>query len=270
MDPEPVPEHRVLRDQRRPHRGRRQGGGRGLLQQGRLRPRPEGIGAARRAPAGAVRVQPVPEPPSGEAAAQRGARPDGGPGLRRPGQGSARRGGRARSRRRQQVRDDPPAVFLRLRRPGADRSLRGSAGTRGRAEGLHDDQPAAPGLRRAGGRRLRGVRIRALDGAGLHRRDQRAHPRDGVVGQLRAVAEQPRGERPPATRLVVQAVRAHHGAQAGDRPEHHLLQRDQRRDPLSRWPVRHAVDGEQRGAGGRSHEPGHRDDRVGQRRLRTA
>ena len=67
----------------------------------------------------------------------------------------------------------------------------------------------------------------ALDGARLHRRDQRAHPRDGVVGQLRAVAEQPRGERPPATRLVVQAVRAHHGAQAGDRPEHHLLQRDQ-------------------------------------------
>ena len=62
LDPQPVPQHRVLRHQRRPHRGRRQGRGRGLLQQGRLRPRPEGVGAARRAAAGAVRVQPVPQP----------------------------------------------------------------------------------------------------------------------------------------------------------------------------------------------------------------
>ena len=92
-DPRAVPEHRLLRHQRRPHRGRRRGRLAGLLQQARLGPQPRRGGAARRAAAGALRVQPVPQPGGREAAPQPGARRDGRAGLH---QRRRRRGGEGR------------------------------------------------------------------------------------------------------------------------------------------------------------------------------
>ena len=87
VDPRAVPEHRLLRHQRRPHRGRRRGRRRRLLQQARLRPQPVGGGAARRAAAGALRVQPVPQPDAAPRAPQRRARGDGRAGLHHPARG---------------------------------------------------------------------------------------------------------------------------------------------------------------------------------------
>ncbi len=77
LDPHQLPQQRPLRHRRRPDGGRRAGGRADLLRQARLAAQPPAVGAARRAAAGAVAVQPVPRPRRGEGAAQRGAREDG-------------------------------------------------------------------------------------------------------------------------------------------------------------------------------------------------
>ena len=59
-----------------PHRDRRRGGRGHLLRQARQGPRPGRVGAAGRAHPGALAVQPVPQPPGGDRAAQRGAQED--------------------------------------------------------------------------------------------------------------------------------------------------------------------------------------------------
>ena len=162
-------------------------------------------------------------------------------------------------------------LLLRLRRAGADRALRRPAGARGRPQGLHDDQPAAAELRRAGGRRLCGLRRRSLDRAGVDRLGHRPHPRDGLLEHLRRVAEQPRRQRAPPAGLLVQAVRADDGAQGGHRPGLHLLRRQQSEDPVPLRSVRRGVAGQQRrGRGGRLDEPRLRHDPLGQCRLRAA
>ncbi len=61
-DPHQVPEHGLLRDHRRPHRGGRSGRRRDLLLKAGPGAGPARGGADRRAAAGALRVQPVPEP----------------------------------------------------------------------------------------------------------------------------------------------------------------------------------------------------------------
>ena len=80
-DPHQVPEHGLLRDHRRPDRGRGPGGRRDLLRKGGQQARPAGGGDDRRPPAGPVPVQPVPEPEGGASAAKRGAAGDGAAGL---------------------------------------------------------------------------------------------------------------------------------------------------------------------------------------------
>ena len=84
LDPHQVPEHGLLRNDRRPHGGGGAGGGRDLLQQGRQATStlPRG-GDDRRPAAGALRVQPVPEPEGRPPASQRGAAGDGAAGLHR-------------------------------------------------------------------------------------------------------------------------------------------------------------------------------------------
>ena len=74
LDPDRVPEHRLLRDQRGRDRDRRRGGRRDLLLQARPRSDPDRGGDDRRPAAGAVPVQPAPQPARGARPAKRGAR----------------------------------------------------------------------------------------------------------------------------------------------------------------------------------------------------
>ena len=86
-----LPELGAVRDGRRPHGDRRRGRGGHVLRQARQEPPPLPVGAARRPAAGAVRVQPVPEPARGPRAAQRRAPPDGRERVHHPGRGRAGR-----------------------------------------------------------------------------------------------------------------------------------------------------------------------------------
>ena len=72
-----VPQQRPVRHGRRPERGRHPGRGADLLQQAGLEAQAPRGRAARRPPAGAVAVQPVPQPERGAPAPQRRARADG-------------------------------------------------------------------------------------------------------------------------------------------------------------------------------------------------
>ena len=63
LDPQPVPEHRLLRHHQRRYRGRRRGGGGDLLLEARSATSTLArVGAARRDPAGALALQPAAEP----------------------------------------------------------------------------------------------------------------------------------------------------------------------------------------------------------------
>ena len=64
---------------------------------------------------------------------------------------------------------------------------------------------------------------RPLRGAGQREPGQRLRRRDGAVGQLRAVAVQPRDAGSPPARIDVQGDRARGRARARHRPVHHLL-----------------------------------------------
>ena len=97
VDPHQLPEQRPLRHGRRSDGGGRPGRGARLLQQARLPAGPRAGGAARRPPAGALRVQPVPGPGGREGPAQRGPRQDGRTALHHPRPGR-RRPSRTRSR----------------------------------------------------------------------------------------------------------------------------------------------------------------------------
>ena len=70
-NPRLLPQHRLLRDDRRVDRGRGRGGVADLLLQAGLEARPAAGGAARRPPPGALRIQPDPQPGAGQSAAQR-------------------------------------------------------------------------------------------------------------------------------------------------------------------------------------------------------
>ena len=72
-----LPQQRPLRHRRRADGDRRAGGRADLLRQTRLAAEPAAVGAARRPAAGALAVQPVPQPAGRAAAAQRGAGEDG-------------------------------------------------------------------------------------------------------------------------------------------------------------------------------------------------
>ena len=130
--------------------------------------------------------------------------------------------------------------------------------------------------------RLQAVAQRAVDngvaslggpvaGAGLDRRRQRPHRRDGLLGRLRDRQVQPRRPGPPPARVVVQAVRAGDGDQPGHRPRLHLLRGREPGEP-QHGPVRGALGGQQRRRHERRRdaEPARRDRRLRQRRLRPA
>ena len=118
-----------------------------LLLEAREEPRPRRVGAARRPAAGAVAVQPVPQPDGGARAPQRGA-------ARRwpttasspsPRPSSASRAAARPEARHPPLHDAPRAVLLRLRRGAADRGVRRRRLPPRRAEDPHDDRPEAAG-----------------------------------------------------------------------------------------------------------------------------
>ena len=69
-----VPEHRLLRDQQRPHRGRHRGGRPAVLRQAGAAAQRQAGGAARRPAAGPFPAQPAAQSEGGDQAPQRGAR----------------------------------------------------------------------------------------------------------------------------------------------------------------------------------------------------
>ncbi len=274
LDPQPVPQHRFLRHQRRPDRGRRRGRVGGLLRQERPAARPEGVGAARRPAAGARReYNPFLNP---HAAKKR--RNEVLDDMDEQGYISSRRRAEVdergpRPRSRPSLRDDPRALLLRLRRAGADRALRRPAGARGRPQGLHDDQPAAAELRRAGGRRCAPPAPPAPRPRWPRSTRPPAHILAMASSSIYAESQNNlAANAPPPARLLVQAVRADDGAQGGHRPRHHLLRRQQSEDPVPVRSVRRGVGRSTtpRETGGRLDEPRLRHDALGQRRLRPA
>ena len=143
-DPRPVPEQRLLRDDQRPHRGRRPGGLEDLLLEAGLEADPGAGGAARRAAAGAVGVQPAPQPRAARGSAATRccdrmadlgyitrARALAGPAAR----ASALNPSDEYFERRE------PYFFDYVENELIEK-LRRQHGPQGRAEGLHDDRPA--------------------------------------------------------------------------------------------------------------------------------
>ena len=90
-NPWPVSQRRLLRDGRRRHRGRRRRRLEDLLLQAGLEAEPGAGGAAGRAAAGPLRIQPDPQPGPGSPTAQRGAGEDGGARLSSHPRGSGAR-----------------------------------------------------------------------------------------------------------------------------------------------------------------------------------
>ncbi len=124
-DPRPVPQHRLLRDDRGQHRGRRSGRLEDLLLQAGLGAEPGAGGAAGRAAAGAHRLQPSAPPEGGAGPPQRGADEDGQPRLHLSSAGATGPAARARLEPRPRLLRQAPALLLRLRRRRADRDVRG-------------------------------------------------------------------------------------------------------------------------------------------------
>ena len=222
-DPRPVPEHRLLRHQRRQDRGRRRGRLAGLLQQAGRGPQPLGGGAARRPAAGALRVQPLHQPQGGH---RRGATRscarcseqgyitgaelrnalDHGLGLQR---------GYQYETRKQQYFFDFVQQEL-IDKYGLETARAG------RAQGLHDARSQAAGAGRAVDRRPPGDERRRRPG--LDRRRHRRDPGDGLVVELRRQPVQPRGPGQAPGRVLVQALRAGGGdRRRRPRPRHDLL-----------------------------------------------
>ncbi len=145
--PRPVPEHGLIRDRRRQHRGRGPGRLEDLLLAPGLEARPRPQRTARRPAPGADRIQPDPQRDRGPRAAQRGAGEDGRTRLRLRRRSEGGGAARARPRHLPELLPARPALLLRLRRGPADRILRRQHRPPGRARRLHDDRPEAAGSR---------------------------------------------------------------------------------------------------------------------------
>ena len=115
---------------------------------------------------------------------------------------------------------------LRRRRPCA------TAGSRSTRRSIPQLQAAA-----AAGDRRPAHHRRRRGGARLDRHRDRRDPRDGLLGGLRGQPVQPRRPGQAPARLVVQAVRAHDRGRPGHRPRLDLLLRPRARSRSTRTPV---------------------------------
>ena len=174
--------------------------------------------------AGAVGVQPVPQPERG--AKKRRAevldamvKPATSPGAGRAGEGGAARRPSQTTTTRSAASSSSSTTSSR-----SSSALRLATVAPRRPEGLHDDRPAPPGARAPGDRRppqparpARRRRSSTVDPA------QRPHPRDGLVGDVRADRLQLRDAGVPPARLDVQGDRPDGCRADGDRPDIDLL-----------------------------------------------
>ena len=205
LDPHAVPQQRPVRDGRRADGRRRPGRLARLLRQAREPADARGGRAARRPPAGAVGVQPVPRPAAAPQAPQRGAATRWPLGVhhrrrRRPTRARAPLGVKRTAyyaKRRESYFFDYVSSEL-IEKYGVD------ARAPGRAQGLHDDRPEAAAGRAPRDRRPPAEPRRPLVGAREHRPEDRVHPGDGLLGRLRGVEVQPRRPGPPPAGLDVQ------------------------------------------------------------------
>ena len=176
LDPRQVPEHRAVRDQQRLHGHRRPGGRRDLLLQAGEGPEPS-RGRAHRGPsAGALRLQPVQQPPGGSSAPQRGPPGDGEPGLHHEHAVLQRDPLAARPASERPVLEDQAAADLRPGPAAARRQVRRQHRALRRPQGLHDHPAACRPRRRRRRqllRRVLGRPIRADRRARLDRPEDR-------------------------------------------------------------------------------------------------
>ena len=215
---------------------------------------------------------PLLNPEGGATAPKRGPARDGAAGIHLAGRLRPGLPGAARPRPGPQVRHDPRALLLRLRPAAADRQVRGQHGPKRRAQGLHDDQPEPSGRCPASGRLVRGLLLGwgPAVGARLDRRDQRPHPRDGLLAAVLAdLPVQLRGGRSSSAGVLVQALRPGDRDSPGDEPRLDLLLGRQPDDPDP--PRRDDLDRQQlRASRGGDPERARGHDRVGERRVRSA
>ena len=220
----------------RPHRARRRGRRAGLLREARQGPDAGRVGAARRPAAGAVAVQPVPEPARARSSA-----------ATRCSQAMADNGYISQARAEKamekglgpQARHDAtrasrePYFFdyveqLLIESYGAGRL------PPGRPEDPHDDRPEDAGAGPPGDRVAALPEERPELGDRLDRPGERLHQGDGVERHLQRPHVQPRRAGPPPAGLGVQDDGARDGDPRGRRPAPHDLRRRSRSTCRSR------------------------------------
>ncbi len=123
-DPRGVPEHRLLRDQRRQDRGRGAGRVAGLFNKDVSELNLDEAALLAGLPQAPTDYNPFLNPDGADEPPQPGPQRDGRAGLHQPGEGRAGEGRRPRARARLPLRVPHPAVLLRLRPAGADRQVR--------------------------------------------------------------------------------------------------------------------------------------------------
>ena len=138
-----------------------------------------------RATPGTVGLQPVPVPEARATAPQRGAGRDGQLALHNPQPGGGRQPCAARSGAQPALPEHQAALRFRLRRAAAGQGPRPQDGRTWRAQGVHDDRPGQTGRGAPGDPRERGRARGPGRGPGLRRPDQRAHPGDGELLDIR-------------------------------------------------------------------------------------
>ncbi len=269
LDPVAVHERRPLRDRQRPHGARRRGRRRDLLLQARQGPLAAGGRDARRHAAGALAVQPVPESDGGPRAAQRGAPGDGLEPLHHRGSGdsglhgaaqAARLGSFYTSRREPYFFDYVQEQLVE--RYGADLVRQG---------GLRVYTTVDPKMQEEARQAIAGQLNQPGDPSSAIVSidpDDRLHPRDGLLGQLRQGHLQPRRAGTPPARLLVQDVRADDRRDEGRQPRHDLLHVDAAVAAAAR--LRHLERQDLRGHLQRHDQPDSGDAAVRQHRLRAA
>ncbi len=186
--------------------------------------KPAGSGAAGRAAAGALRIQPAAQPRRRRKRAATQV-------LRQMAKLGYISEARARAAMASGLRVNLDEGYFEHREPyffdyvenELIEQLRGEHGAARRPRGADDDRPGAAGGRAGSDALGASLLDRPLLGTGLDRPPQRRDPGDGLQLRLRTEQVQPRRPGAPPAGLDLQDLRPDDGDPAGHRPLHHLL-----------------------------------------------